>query len=202
MADRQSGNGAGFIFALLILAATGAVVYLVWRSNQVVRPFPGKPAPVVPQLPDLAAELSKIKSLCESRALAAKGSLRRLEARKQLPIGEKLYGEVKAESDATITFLITGMAVRFKDTDDENVRARMRALGKKSTAFLDWADGLTNKKGYGAEDPISAILALLGDWLKGVREENEKAIKQISASLEGCRFRNWTELGPIGESVP
>jgi len=158
---------------------------------------------LVPKLPDLAAELNKIKSLCESRALAAKGSLRGLQAKRQLPIGEKLYAEVKAESDATIAFLVTGLVVRFKDADEEKVAARIKALGKKTAAFLDWADGLTNKKGIGAEDPISAILALLADWMKAVRDENENAIKQITANFEGCRLRSWDELkakGDVGNS--
>jgi hypothetical protein len=199
MANGESGKHSWIFVALVV----GAVAFLIWMGPkifQVVQPFPGKPAPVVPKLPDLAAELSKIKSLCESRALEAKGSLRGPRAKKQLETGQKLYGEAKAESDAAIRFLVTGLAARFNEDDEAKIAARMQTLGKKVSAFLNWADSLENRKGMGAEDPLSAVISLLGDWIKAVGQENEEAIKKITASLEECRLLSWDKLKPRGES--
>jgi hypothetical protein len=52
---------------------------------QVVQPLPGKPAPVVPKLPDLAAELSKIKSLYCAAVNGAQTSLDPRELREWMP---------------------------------------------------------------------------------------------------------------------
>src|SRR5438093_1402798 len=93
--DRHPTIGIGVVPWLALALIIALAVCQSQKQNQIVRPLPnGRPAPVVPQLPDLAANLSQAKSLCESRARSAQTAARnRRSLRREMGRGSKLYSE-------------------------------------------------------------------------------------------------------------
>src|SRR4051794_12470536 len=94
MADQTNNKLLWVALALcLLVPVVFVIVVQVRKHNQVVSPIPGgPPAPVVPQLPDLAAELREAKSLCEADGRAAKG-----QRTADIATGQRLYTEAKAK---------------------------------------------------------------------------------------------------------
>ncbi len=82
------------IVALLILA----VISESQKNNQVVRPFPNAaPPPVVPDLPDLIAELKQSKTIGEGRAQAAITLLTQRQDQANLFQAQRLYDDAQGE---------------------------------------------------------------------------------------------------------
>jgi hypothetical protein len=195
MGDAESKNRWGCVL-LIILAFAGVWLWQSQADNQIVRPFPGgQPAPVVPQLPNLAADLSSSKSICESRATQVKSMSGGRGLSRELAQGQRLYGNAKAELDGCIDFLCTGLDRRFTPDDPANLAERMKKASQQVTAFVGWADAVIDRRVMGATaEPLSEGLDLLKAFMEGVGKENAEAIARIKADLEKCRLREWREL--------
>jgi hypothetical protein len=71
-------------------------------------------------------------------------------------------------------------------------------------AFVKWADKQIPPQFGATGGPIGEALDALEKWLKGVSDQNEKAIEQLVKALEQCRMRDWGDLpedrgGGVGE---
>jgi hypothetical protein len=186
---------------VLIAASILLVLWLVLnegaQNDQVVQPFPNvNPAPVVPELPNIIADLNVTKTCCENNATAAKqfASGQRSKT-KELDKGRKLYQKVETETNALIVFLQAALVRRFNDADPATVEDAFERVYKSEAAFQEWADKFTNPQGgmCGAAAP-GDLLKAVTDWLADVRDQNEKAIDRLRSDLEACRMTPWSEL--------
>jgi hypothetical protein len=190
--------GAGGVMALVGLFLVGFVVWSMYerqQNNQVVRPFPNDPpAPVVPALPDLIAELSATKSLCEGRAAAAKSILGQRQARAELVAGRRLYDDARAALIGCIDHLRAGLSRRFVEEDASNAAARFLAAQEKVDRFVAW-ENTVEAPTIGAAEPLAALLESLNSWMNNVSKQNEQAIEQLRADLDRCRLKEWDDIG-------
>jgi hypothetical protein len=161
-------------------------------NNQVVRPNPyAKPAPVIPQLPDLIGGMATAKSLCESRAqmvIRLKNKVRLDE----ILNAERLYGEAKAEFDGCITFLQAGLESRFTNEHPRRIADKLARAGAKMAEYLACVDRIEQR--VGALDPLAALIALLDNWMNATARQNAEAIKGLKETLETCRMTPWKNL--------
>ena len=167
------------------------------NQNQVVGPIPNSERPsIVRKLPELAAALQRAKSLCEGRATSVKATMSRQRVRRRgLGDGKRLYDDAKTAVDSCITYLKVGLSRRFDNDDPRHVRELLSRARERVARFVGWADGLTEgQTGAGTDDPITAALGQLTDWLKGVSEANDRAIEQLRDDLERCRLKSWGDL--------
>jgi hypothetical protein len=196
MTDNRNSLVTLLIFAALF-GAGGWMIYQSQQANQVVRPLPdAAPAPVIPQLPDLAAELRKAKSLCEGLARQAKGmaAAGRL-APERLERGRRLYTDAKADFDDCIEYLCDGLSRRFNQADPQRVAERMAVANAKMNAFVQWADQHIPPEGNAGASLPDLAKELLLAWLNGVREANDRAVAQLQEALRACRMQDWGDLG-------
>jgi hypothetical protein len=186
-----------YLGALALVFLGGWIVYQTQQDSQIVRPFPNAPpAPVVPQLPDLAAKLRRAKSLCEGLARQAKGKAAERRIRQgQFELGRRLYTEAKSESDGSIEYLCAGLTRRFNQDDPQRVAERMAEMNRKMAAFVRWADRQLPRKGDISADLPDLAKELLLAWLNGVRTANDEAIAQLQAELRACQMQGWEDLG-------
>jgi hypothetical protein len=182
-----------FVFVLIFV-----FVWLLFdssqKNNQIVRPFPdGRPAPVVLELPNLVAELSGTRSLCESRAKAAMALLLAQDGgTARLVEGRRLYDEARAEFNMGIDYLRTGLLTRFVDDDTRQVAFRMAEGKRKADRFIAWVNSLEGPVfGDSVADFFSEVLP---GWLAHVSEQNDRAIEQIRDDLDRCRLMEWDQL--------
>jgi hypothetical protein len=196
----EAGKLVGLEFlvsAALVALAAGFAVYQTQKGNQVVRPVPdAQPAPAVAQLPGFTAELRRAKALCEGRARQAKSMAQggRISVRES-DRGRKLYTDAKADLDACIDFLRSGLATRFADQNPERAKVLILAVGETMRAFGTWADSHVDRDDIGGAVTWEPLPERLLRWLAAVREANNLAVEPIRAELDGCRLRDWDDLG-------
>ena len=183
-----------FWFVILAILLFGFVLLREpQKNNQIVRPVPDGPAaPVVPQLPDVIAELSRSKSLGEDRAQAAIAILTQRQDEARLFQGRQLYDDARAEFNGAIDYLRSGLSRRFEDGDSQQVAIRMLNGKQKIETFVSWVRDL-NGPVIGA-GPLDTFAEALDKWLNHVREQNAQAIEQLRADLDRCRLREWSQL--------
>jgi hypothetical protein len=167
-------------------------------SNTIEKPIPvaekDKPL-IIKQLPNLAAELQKAKSMAEGQALEAKDLLKRRRDRDaQTARGRGLYVATKAELDGCITYLCTGLDSGFTTDAPDTIANRFRASQQRIGALGEWAEGLKPPQ-VGAFDPLTALLEMVPNWLNGLKEQDQKVIAKIKADLNACRLADWDALG-------
>jgi hypothetical protein len=187
-------NKSGLILVGCLLIGVLLVVG-IWQwqeaNNQIVHDPNAKPAPVVPQLPDLVGEMAKAKSLCESRGQMVI-SLKKKVPLKDILKAERLYGDTKGEFDGSITFLQTGLDRRFMADDPKKIADKLKLANDKMAEYLTWVDHIQNQAG--GIDPLAAIIALLDNWMNASAKQNAEAIKGLKDSLEKCRLESWKKL--------
>lgn len=141
----------GIFFVGLIMVA----MVLFAMNNQVVRPLPGgAPAPVVPALPDMMAELRSMKTLCEGRAAASIDLVREQGGGEAvLSRGRSLYVDAQSALAGSITYLQAGLSRRFNEDDAAAIAERLADGRARTDAFVTWADALQRTTSYGATGP-------------------------------------------------
>src|SRR6266849_4160114 len=181
MTNKGNGCGQQIIFGVAV-AALLVLIYLGVRQNQFL-PLPGRKVSVVPQLPAIAAELRKAKSLCEGRAREAKAAgKRRLQiSQRELQNGRQLYTNAKAEFDGCITYLCTAMDRKFIENDSAEIEKRMKQAGEKMAAFLKWWDGPHPR--IGAESSLGQIPELLVELVKFIKDADDKIREALKKEL-------------------
>jgi hypothetical protein len=190
--------------SLIVLGVLALFIFGVWMisqaqtNNTFVKPIPvaEKDKPIIlKQLPDLAAELQRAKSMAEGKALEAKDLLKRRRDRDtQTANGRGLYVATKAELDGCITYLCTGLDSGFTKDAPDAIANRFRASQQRIGALGEWVDGLMPPQ-VGAFDPLTALLEMVPNWLNGLTDQNQKVIAQIKADLNACRLADWDALG-------
>jgi hypothetical protein len=179
------------IAIVLLVCLVVEMIQQSQRSNQIVRPLPGT-APVAPALPQLVSYLRGAKSICESRAQAAKGRHPPLPSA-QLDNGRRLYDSTKSEFDGAIAFLRTALARRFIDTDPAQISALLTRADGNMREFLDWSEQPLGPLAFG-KSPLADAIIILDGWLRSVAEQNQKAIEMIREELKSCELANWKDL--------
>jgi hypothetical protein len=153
-------------------------------------------------LPALAAELARVKSLCEQHAAAVKG----LRAAGQLDgvaliEGEDLYVSAKAEHDGCVTFLRTALDAGFTERHATEGAALLDRARTKGEAFLEWARKAENWQGadkglWPTQNPIDLV-----GLVRWAGDADQGEVQSLKGELERCRFRPWAEIG-AGPAVP
>ena len=186
-------------FALKIGLCGIAVIGLIalasgsQTNNQVVRPFPNAaPAPVVPDIPDLIAELSRARTIGEGRARAAIELLSARRDRARLFQARRLYEDAQAEFNGAIDHLRSGLGRRFIDADVPRIAARVLEGKRKVDRFAGWVNDLSGPV-IGA-GPLDSMTEILQGWFDRVGRENAQAIEQLRADLDRCRLGEWDQL--------
>lgn len=185
-----------FVSAFVLACVMGWIIWYNQTNNQLRPPIPGLPAaPVVSDLPKFMAGMQEAKSMCESRVT----QLKKLSSGGGLPPadlvqGAIIYGDAKAANDACVTFLKAGLDRRFTKEDQDTIKKGMEHAGEKMMAFTAWADEKLNPKIVGAFNPLSEAMQYLPNFLKGVSEENEAAIKRFQEALDKCHFQDWDKI--------
>ncbi len=153
------------------------------QNNQIVRPDPtAPPPPVVPALPTLVAELSRVKTVCEDRAREAKNFIRHHHVRERdIRIGQRHYTGVRSELNGIIDHLRAGLSVRFTNDDLGKIRERFKTASARMNEFISWADALEHPQ-FGAIDPLDVVREMYLKWLESVRKSNDDAIQQLRGS--------------------
>jgi hypothetical protein len=182
----------------LLLVVIGIICWMVWgsaKNNQVFPLLPGgKPNQVVVEIPDIAAAMRETKAMCEGQAAIVKdltGEWRVPAA--EMVRGQNKYVETKAEFDGAIEFLQVGLARRFIEEDEPKIRERLITAFKRSDDFVAWAKSMQPPV-VGALGP-NDIAKSLPAWIESVRKQNDDTLKLIRQNLEGCRFKDWAEVG-------
>jgi hypothetical protein len=197
MAD-SSDNNKWLPWVLLILGGCFALygISVYHKHNQVVRPLPnGPPAPVVPQLSDIAAYLAEAKTLTEARARRAKElqSERKLTLR-EAGLGRRRYEAVQVAQDGAIAFMDTGLDRRFNADDPAKIRQKLEAVQRNMDEFVAWVNRHEEQHWGQAGNPLTDLLEELRKWLDGVAKANEAAILKIQQALRACRLAEWNNL--------
>jgi hypothetical protein len=164
------------------------------KNNQFVRPNPdGPPAPVVPELPDIAAKMSTAKSTSEGLVEQVKdlGQNGRISAR-ELDHGRQLFTKAKADFDGCIDFLCVGLDRRFNADDPTKINKLLETANDSLREFESWANAQINPKSFGATD--GQLGAMSDSWLDRIAKQNEKAIQQLKEGFQQCRMRSWAEI--------
>jgi hypothetical protein len=187
---------------LFLLIGGGALVlFILYRidesqkNNQFVRPIPdSQPAPVVPELPDLMANLDMIRMRAESQAgeakrFAAQGRIRGGELAK----GRGYYDRVRENTNATITYMQTALHRRFIPADVDAIQSRIRDTAQALSTFGTWYARFSQPD-VGATDPLKELLDALNAWLNGIPNQNQKVIDAMDRKLQSLRLRDWNEI--------
>jgi hypothetical protein len=184
-----------------IIGVVAIVLFILYRidesqkNNQFVRPIPdSQPAPVVPELPDLMANLDMIRMRAESQAGEAKGlaSQGRIPG-DELTQGHGYYDRVRENANATITYMQTALHRRFTPTDVDAIRSRMRETVQALSTFGRWYSRFS-QPGVGATDPLKELLDALNAWLNEIPNQNQKVIDAMDRKLQSLRLRDWNEI--------
>ena len=173
----------------LVLVAWG------WSHLQFIS-LPGQKVPVIPQLPAIAAELKKAKSLCEGRAREAKAAGKR---RLQIPArefqrGPRLYTDTKAEFDGCILYLCIAMERKFIENDSAEIEKRLKRAGEKMAAFLNWSDKVRHHPRIGSESPLDQTAELVVGLVKFLKDADDKIKEALRKELKDCSFQDWGDL--------
>jgi len=191
MTNESGSSGQGIIIGAAV-AALLALVYLGVRQNQFL-PLPGQKVPVVSQLPAIAAEMRRAKSLCEGRAREVKaGRTRRLIALQRDLQGRQLYTDTKAEFDGCITFICTAMDRRFVANDSAEIEKQMKQAEKKMAAFLTWYD--SSHPRTEAQNLLDQIPELVVGLVKFLKEADDTIREELTRELKDCSFQDWGDI--------
>jgi hypothetical protein len=191
MTNEGGSYGQGIIIGAAV-AALLALVYLGVRQNQFL-PLPGQKVPVVSQLPAIAAEMRRAKSLCEGRAREVKaGRTRRLIALQRDSQGRQLYTDTKVEFDGCIAFLCVAMDRKFVANDSAEIEKQLKQAEKKMAAFLKWYD--SSHPRIGAENLFDQIPKLVVGLVKFLKEADDKVREELKKELKDCSFLDWGDI--------
>jgi hypothetical protein len=183
--------GKQIVLAVAIMAG-GVLVFWGCSENQFFHPT-GHKVPVVPQLPAIAAEMRRAKSLCEGRAREVKaGRTRRLITLQRDLQGRQLYTDTKVEFDGCITFLCVAMDRKFVANDSAEIEKQLKQAEKKMAAFLKWYD--SSHPRIGAENLLDQIPELMVGLVKFLKEADDKIREELKKELKDCSFRDWGDI--------
>jgi hypothetical protein len=121
------------------------------------------------------------------KRLAKKGKIRPDALEK----GRDLYVAARLHQDALVTYLKTGLVVRFKPTDVARVKQLAEASDRAQTTFLAWAQKQLHP-GVG-DVSLSFGLEKLLEMLSS-SDRNDKAIEMLRKDLDDCSLREWGAL--------
>jgi hypothetical protein len=189
-------NDVGKQIVLVVLIVGGLVLVICEWSRLQFLPLPGQKVPVVPQLPAIAAEMKRAKSLCEGRAREAKaaGKKRLQISSREFQRGPRLYTDTKAEFDGCILYLCIAMERKFVENDSAEIEKRMKRAGEKMAAFLDWSDKLRSHPRIAAESPLDQIPELVVGLVRFLKDADDKIKEALRKELKDCSFRDWGDL--------
>jgi hypothetical protein len=196
MTGNEGTHEVGKQITLIVAIVVGLLlVGWGWNNLQFIS-IPGRKVPVVPQLPAIAAELKRAKSLCEGRAREAKAiGKRRLQiSKKEFQRGPRLYTDTKAEFDGCIIFLCTAMERKFIENDSAEIERQLKRAGEKMTAFLDWSDKIQSHPRIGAEGSLDQVSELVVGLVKFLKDADDKIKETLRKELKDCSFRDWGDL--------
>ncbi len=177
----------------LAMVLVAGMIVAAQENNQFVRPLPGPPAPVVPQLPTFLAELKAGKSLCHSNAQLLKRMAReRHLSSREFDNSQRLYIAVKSKQSACLQFIRTAMVRRFMDDDLQPIQRLLRDAAEATLALQRWTDSKAGRSG--ALGSLGNTSSDVLDWLNSISEQNEAAIQQITKQLDDCELPDWDAI--------